>query len=299
MQRSGVLAIGECMVEMAPAGDGHYAMGFAGDTFNTAWYLRRQMPATVPVRYLTAIGTDATSDRMVAFMADEGIDTTHVARLPGATVGLYMIHLDGAERSFSYWRSTSAARRLAEDANRMDEALGGADLAYLSGITLAILSPESRDRLIVSLIRAKAAGCRIAFDPNLRPALWSDAATMQAAVSRAAAMADIVLPSFDEDSLHFGDEGPEATLHRYLSLGAGLVVVKDGPRPVWAATDDAQWRHDPAPATHLVDTTAAGDSFNAGFLAAHLTGAAPDVAMQRGAALARHVIGARGALVPN
>ena len=110
-----IVCIGECMVEMAPDPEGRYVMGFAGDTFNTAWYLRRALPAGWQVDYATAIGDDATSDQMLAFFRAEGIGTSHVQRLPGAGVGLYLITLAGAERSFSYWRSASAARRLAAD----------------------------------------------------------------------------------------------------------------------------------------------------------------------------------------
>ncbi|MEC8581608.1 MAG: PfkB family carbohydrate kinase, partial [Pseudomonadota bacterium] len=103
-----VLAIGECMVEMAPTGDGHYAMGFAGDTFNTAWYLRKLAGDDLNVSYFSAVGDDAASAQMTAFMQDAGV-TPELRVIPGASVGLYMISLKDGERSFSYWRSASAA----------------------------------------------------------------------------------------------------------------------------------------------------------------------------------------------
>ena len=124
------LAIGECMVELALQPDGAYAMGFAGDTFNTAWYARRSLPEAWRVGYLSAVGRDAVSDRMLAFMTGAGIDTRAVARLPDRTVGLYMIELVKGERSFSYWRGQSAARALAADAARLAAALDGVTLAY-------------------------------------------------------------------------------------------------------------------------------------------------------------------------
>ncbi len=141
MTQNRVVAIGECMVEMGPAAEpGLFRMGFAGDTFNTAWYLRRRLPAAWQVDYLSAIGTDGISATMAKFMEDAGIGTDHLARLPDATVGLYLIELKNGERSFAYWRGQSAARRLAEDDARLRAALSGASLAYLSGITLAILA---------------------------------------------------------------------------------------------------------------------------------------------------------------
>lgn len=286
------------MVELAPVQGGQFAKGFAGDTFNTAWYLRRVLPGDSEVAFLSAVGTDSISQEMLGFMADEGIDTSHVQRLRDRSVGLYMIHLNGAERSFSYWRSVSAARSLADDGAWIDAALADVDLVYLSGITLAILAPKARARLRGALGRARAAGTQVAFDPNIRPALWDDRTTMRRNISEMAAQADIVLPSFDDEASHFGDADPFATALRYGAGGAGLVVVKDGPRPVVTRSGAVTALHRvPAAAGSVVDTTAAGDSFNAGFLANLLAGASLETAVGAGAALAGRVIAGPGALV--
>jgi 2-dehydro-3-deoxygluconokinase len=285
------------MVELAPEEDGRFAMGFAGDTFNTAWYLRRTLPQGWTVDYLTAIGDDPISTRMSDFFAAEGIGTAHVRRIAGSSAGLYMITLSGAERSFSYWRSASAARRLAEDAATLQRALQGADLAYLSAITLAILPAPDRARLMDALAVARAGGTVLAFDTNLRPHLWPDAETMRRTVMSAAAQVDIVLPSFDEEALQFNDPNPEATARRYADAGARMVVVKNGAEEIVLQHAGQTLHHQPAAVASVVDTTAAGDSFNAGFLAAHLCGRPLPEALSEGARLARHVIGGRGALV--
>ena len=291
------VSLGECMVEMAPTAQGTFSMGFAGDTLNTAWYARRCLPAAWSVDYVTAVGTDAVSDRMLAFFTEAGLGTTHIARLADRTVGLYLIQLDHGERSFAYWRSTSAARTLAADPSRLAAALAGAGVAYVSGITLAILPDTDRPALLAALAAARTNGTRIVFDPNLRPRLWPSADAMRAAITNAARHADIVLPSFDDEAAHFGDADPDATARRYAGLGAGLVVVKNAAGPITALSAGTLTRHTPAPAVEVVDTTAAGDSFNAAFLAAHLTGAPLADAIRAGATLAARVIGARGALV--
>ncbi len=298
MTQNRVVSIGECMVEMGPAAEpGLFRMGFAGDTFNTIWYLRRRLPASWQADYLSAIGTDGVSATMAKFMEDAGIGTDHVARLPDATVGLYLIELKDGERSFAYWRGQSAARRLAEDDAHLRAALDGASLAYLSGITLAILPPPDRARLLAALADYRATGGRVAFDPNLRPRLWPSPAAMTEAVTDAARLADIALPSFDDEASAFGDADPEATARRYAALGAAEVIVKNGAGRMAALVDGAWSAHDPVPARDVVDTTAAGDSFNAGYLAARLTGAPVAEALAAGSALAGRVVGGRGALV--
>ena len=293
-----VVSIGECMVEIGPAEvPGLFRMGFAGDTFNTAWYIRRRLPADWAVDYVTAVGTDAASASMLAFMDSARIGTRHVARLPDATVGLYLIDLKDGERSFSYWRGQSAAKRLAEDEARLRAALAGADLAYLSGITLAILPPPDRARLLGALDDLRAQGGRVAFDPNLRPRLWPSRAAMTEAVTEAAGHADIALPSFEDDSAAFGDADPDSCARRYAALGASEVVVKNGAERMVALADGTRQAHDPVPAREIVDTTAAGDSFNAAYLACRLGGGPVAEAMAAGAALAARVVSGRGALV--
>ncbi|PTN01343.1 2-keto-3-deoxygluconate kinase [Rhodovulum imhoffii] len=292
------LSIGECMVELSDAGNGLYRRGFAGDTFNTAWYARRLLPAEWTISYGSCIGTDAVSAEMCAFMAGEGIDTTALRRLESRTVGLYMISLDAGERSFSYWRGQSAARMLTEDRVWLRGILSERDIVYFSGITLAILSSRGRDRLCDALAEARRGGAQIAFDTNLRPRLWEDRDTMRAGMRMGAKVADVVLPSFDEESWLFGDATPADTIARYRDCGARIVAVKDGGRAL-TLWDSGGPRSLPAIMVQdFVDTTAAGDSFAAAFLAGLASGKNPDAAGRSAMELAAKVIQFRGALVP-
>lgn len=294
---SNFLAIGECMVEMAPTADGTYAMGFAGDTLNTAWYLRKLLPADWQVSYMTAVGQDQVSARMLAFLAEAGIGTDHIRQLPGRTVGLYMIQLSKGERSFAYWRSNSAARLLAADEAFLDRGLLAAKTIYFSGISLAILPPDDRQRLLAALHRARTAGARVAFDPNLRPQLWESGDTMRAMITAAAGACDVVLPSFEDEAVHFGDKSAAKTAERYRSAGAGLAVVKNGPDEILCRDAAGEALYPAETVATIVDTTAAGDSFNAGFLAAYLTGSSQAVSILQASRLAAQVIMKRGALV--
>jgi 2-dehydro-3-deoxygluconokinase len=292
-----ILSIGEAMVELSAARDDLWRLGIAGDTLNTAWYLRRLLGPDWRVGYLSRVGEGAFSRKMLEFLAAEGIETAHVGRDPAREIGLYAISLKDGERSFSYWRDTSAAKGLADDPATLAGALDGCGLAYFSGITVAILPEAGRAALRAALAEARKRGARVVFDPNLRPRLWSDAAAMRAGIEDFAGVSDLVLPSFDDESTHFGDADAEATIRRYLDLGAGHVVVKNGGGPMRFGGGEGSGAIDDLSPERAVDTTAAGDSFNAGYLAAALAGADCAQAIRAGHALSRHVIRHPGALV--
>jgi 2-dehydro-3-deoxygluconokinase len=293
-----LLAIGECMVEMAATGDGLFRQGFAGDTFNTVWYARRALGPDWAVDYFTAVGDDSVSTRMLAFMTAEGIGTSRIARIPGRAPGLYLIELHGGERSFVYWREMSAARALADDEARLEAAVGGADAVYFSGITLAILSPEAQTRLLVALARAKARGAFVAFDSNIRPRLWPDEAAMRTAIRAAARVATLALPTVPDETWLFGEGTAAAVAARYRADGVAEVVVRAGAEPALVVWPDGETSVAPAQVSAPVDTTGAGDSFNGTYIAARLSGDPPEEAARKAHVTAGRVIGTYGALMP-
>lgn len=285
------------MVELAPTGDGHFAKGYAGDTFNCAWYARKLLPADWSVAYGTALGQDAMSEEVAGFIAAQGIETDAIKRHPTRTVGLYMISLENGERSFSYWRGESAARTIGDDGDWLDQILTGCDVVQFSGITLGILAPATRIRLTNALQRARRRGARVVFDTNLRPRLWESEGAMREGLTMGGSVADVVLPSFDEEQTIFADKTPAETAARYARLGAEEVVVKNGAGAVHVWSDIGPGGDvTPPKVPDVVDSTAAGDSFAAGYVAARAQGAAPLGAAEAACALAARVIAHRGAL---
>ncbi len=283
------------MVELRERPDGTLTHGHGGDTLNTAVYLAR---LGVAVDYVTALGDDGWSDAMVAHWQAEGVGTGLVRRLPGLLPGLYIIQIDPTgERRFSYWRDTAAARRLFDqpDAADLIDTLAGYDVLYFSGITLSIYGDTARGRLFEALERAQARGGQVVFDTNFRPRGWPDPAVARALYRRVFAIADIVLASVEDLDLLFGAEG-KAELHR-CRTEAELVLK--------LLTPATRIRHagqasvvEAAPVERVVDTTAAGDSFAAAYLAARLAGSAPRAAAQAGHRLAGVVVGYPGAIIP-
>lgn len=293
-----VAAIGECMMEFRHRGDGRYDLAYGGDTFNTAVYLRR---LGIAVDYVTALGGDPFSEDIVSLCRDEDIGTEHIARVPGRVPGLYLIETDTVgERTFFYWRDRSPAREIFEldSGPRVAEALQRFDLLYLSGITLSLYSERGVAALFSALDQARARGCRVAFDGNYRPTGWPDAAAARAAFDAVTRRVDIVLPTFDDERLVYGDADGPGCARRYLAAGVEEVVVKDGSRGCLIAVADGTHVVGVESVVDPVDTTAAGDSFNAGYLGARLNGARPENAARVGHRLAATVIRHPGAIIP-
>jgi 2-dehydro-3-deoxygluconokinase len=297
-----VAAIGECMIELSHLDKASLALAFGGDTLNTALYLARiNRRERLAVDYVTALGTDPYSDAMIEMWRTEGIGTETVARLPGKLPGLYLIRLDDSgERRFFYYRSAAAARELFSDGATLPQlaALAGYDLIYFSAITLSILNDPARDRFFAALGEARKTGRRVAFDSNYRPAGWPDLASAQHIIGRFLGEVDIALPTFDDEQRLFGDPDPAATVVRYAAHGVGEMAVKLGAEGCLVVSDDST-RMVPVPErVEPVDTTAAGDAFNAGYLALRLAGQSPDDAALAGHRLAAVVIRHRGAIIP-
>ena len=237
MAAKGIASVGECMIELSGADAGLWRMGFAGDSFNTLWALRALTDETTPADYVSAFGDDPFSRDQIAFLAGAGIGTASSPIIAGARPGLYAITLSGAERSFTYWRADAAARRLADDPAALAKSLENRALVYFSGISLAILEPPARQRLLAALAAARDQGALIAFDPNYRPRLWPDAEAARAAIVEALGVVDIALPTFPDEQALFGDANLKPAAMRMATAGVGEVVVKNGEEPALVWTD--------------------------------------------------------------
>lgn len=295
-----VACIGECMIELkqAPPGQasGFYSRGFGGDTLNTAVYLAR---LGVTVDYVTALGDDSLSGEMVAGWQAEGVGTARVVRLAGKLPGLYLIATDGkGERRFFHWRESAAARSLLDlpETESLLQSLSTYDLVYLSAITLSIFAGSGRGRLLSALRQARERGTRIAFDTNFRARGWPDLDVARRVFRDAFETSDIVLASTEDLVPLYAGESVEGLLAK---IPAPEVVLKLAEPASLICVDGITQRIEAEPVmAAVVDTTAAGDSFAAAYLAARLSGVRPVEAARAGHRLAGVVVCHPGAIIP-
>lgn len=294
-----IALIGECMIELQHRADGSLQQSFGGDTLNAAVYLRRELGDVGTVDYVTALGDDSFSDAMCQQWNAEGLGLGMVQRLPGRLPGLYCIQTDAnGERKFLYWRNEAAVRDCftTPAAVPILAALAGYDVVYFSGITLAVLGEMGRERLLHALIETRRRGGTVVFDNNYRPRLWASMDVARAAYHQVLAEVDMALLTEDDECALFGYTDSEQVFAAYPAIAE--VVLKRGADACLIRCKGERFAVPALKVETVVDTTAAGDSFSAAYLAARLKGASPQEAAKAGHRLASRVIQVPGALIP-
>jgi 2-dehydro-3-deoxygluconokinase len=298
-QKPHVICVGEVLIELTRAAEGMFAPSCGGDAFNAAIYLAR---AGLDVGFATAIGDDPYSDSIVALASAEQVSSALILRVPGRLPALCLIDRNrSGERVLSLWDEGAPARELFElpDWVRIAESLVSARLIYFSGITLSLYSNNGLGRLFAALEVARQQGAKVAFDGNFRPSGWKgNLARARAVFIEALKRVDIALPTYDDEAVLWGDPSPESTVARLQAFGIGEIVVKNGPNSALVAGSGTQ-EFVPVPEVVVpVDPTAAGDGFNAGYLAARVSGSDPAQAAIAAHRLAADVLRHHGALLP-
>lgn len=304
MMSKKIAVIGECMIELSEK-NAAVNRGFGGDTLNTSVYIARQTDASaLAVHYVTALGTDAFSQQMLESWQAEEVKTDLIQRMADRLPGLYYIETDDTgERTFYYWRNEAAAKFWleSEQSAAICEELATFDYLYLSGISLAILSPQSREMLLTLLRECRANGGQVIFDNNYRPRLWASKEETQQVYQQMLTCTDIAFLTLDDEDALWGEKPVAEVIARTHAVGVKEVVVKRGADSCLVSIVGEPQQEIPAvklPKEKVVDTTAAGDSFSAGYLAVRLTGGDARSAAVRGHLTASTVIQYRGAIIP-
>ncbi|MCY3751373.1 MAG: sugar kinase [Gammaproteobacteria bacterium] len=302
-----IAAIGECMIECREKWTGFKPVAgisreYSGDTLNALTYMARLLDRdSTELFYVTALGVDPDSAAMLAAWESEGINTAFVRRFRDKLPGSYTISTGPhGECRFSYDRDESAARALFRDdyAASLSDSLKGLKLLYLSGISVAILPPHDREMLLNLLQTLRRAGVIIVYDPNYRTALWASPREARDWAGRVYRETDVALPGFDDEKALFNDAAPEHACKRLADLGIAEVIMKNGSSLCLVTAGQGIVSFPVTFQDRVVDTTAAGDSFNAGYISARLCGHDIAASVRAGQILAGRVIQYPGAIIP-
>jgi len=297
------VAIGECMLEVQANGFGPSVLSYGGDTFNTAVYLRRcAARSDIEVSYATGLGKDHLSLTLHKEWKQLGLNLSALEYIEGRLPGMYLIETDlKGERTFHFWRESSAARAYFQaSVTALEKNIDQYDCLYFSGISLAILDKVSRARLFAVLKQAQQDGGRVVFDNNFRPKLWPDRQLAQSIYMEAFAVSHTAMITLDDHQAVFDFDTPQDALIHAQSLAIPEVVIKQGAQDTLVRPENtSEWLSIPTlPVKQVIDTTAAGDAFAAGYLSRRLCGANAEISAAFGNALASRVIQHRGALIP-
>ena len=305
-----VAVVGECMLELSgPDSDQvrqnsmksaiPLSLSYGGDTLNTAVYLSR---LGVDVQFFTALGDDIYSDWLLNQWRSEGVGCDYVRRVPGRLPGLYFIETDTAgERRFHYWRDQSPARELFDDPvirRSLFQSLLEFDVIYFSGITLSLYTGHALKNFFEFLPAFRERGGLVVFDSNYRPDRWLNEGRARAVFNSAYSSTDIALPTLDDERSLYPQESKEQVVKRLLGQGVAELVLKQGIEGSLVVKSRIQKTVLIDNAVKAIDTTAAGDSFNAAYLKDRFSGRACEAAAQSGHVLAARVVQSTGAIIP-
>jgi 2-dehydro-3-deoxygluconokinase len=253
-RRFDLLALGEAMIEFNQQGERDYLAGFGGDTSNCAIAAAR---LGARVAYCTQIGDDVFGEQLLALWREEGVDTGAVTRIAGAQTGLYFVTHSAAGHRFSYRRAGSAASLMTPATPGLG-LIGLSRWLHVSGISQAI-SSSACDTVFEALARARAAGTRMSYDVNYRPALWP-AHRARAILIETLRDCDLFLPGIDDLRELTGLDEPRSLIDWSHDQGARRVILKLGSRGC-VVSDGLGCFDLPAHPVQAVDATGAGDCF--------------------------------------
>ena len=294
-----IAVIGECMVELYQDQKSLYKQTFGGDTFNCSVYLKRTFKKA-KVEYITVLGKDALSKKMLNFFHSENLKTSYVDTLEDKNPGLYIINTKNGERSFSYWRGEAAAKELflTNSLDKMSEELLNFDMIYFSAITLAIMSEEGRNNMFRILKKARSQGVKVAFDSNYRPRLYKNSDEARKIYNQAIHYCDVFLPSIDDEKELWGELDTYSVIEKAKKAGCSEIVIKCGPEDIVYYENGFTKTIKTKAIKNIVDSTSAGDSFNGAYLATRLKGKSIEKSIKAAKKLASKVIMYKGAIMP-
>ena len=291
-----VCSIGEAMIEISNIKNSLYNQSFAGDTLNFCNYLDKKK---LNAFFLSAIGKSEINQSLLDFIKSKNISTKYIKQINQFEIGLYLIkNKDNGEKQFFYWRDESAAKQYFNNIDFLNlyKELKNFDYIYFSGITLSIIHISKLNNFIKLLKLLKSKKIKIVFDFNIRPSRWNKK-NLNIFLDSVLKFVDICFLS-GEDMNYWKNKNDiksyEQIVRKYKLKHS---IFRKNAKFTYVFLNKTRYVFKNKLLKTVVDTSGAGDGFNAAYLSNFIVNNDPVLALKAGSSLGSKIVMKKGAIV--
>ena len=291
-----VCSIGEAMIEISNIKNSFYNQSFAGDTLNFCNYLDKKK---LNAFFLSAIGKSEINQSLLDFVKSKNISTKYIKQINQFEIGLYLIkNKDNGEKQFFYWRDESAAKQYFNNIDFLNlyKELKNFDYIYFSGITLSIIHISKLNNFIKLLKLLKSKKIKIVFDFNIRPSRWNKK-NLNIFLDSVLKFVDICFLS-GEDMNYWKNKNNiksyEQIVRKYKLKHS---IFRKNAKFTYVFLNKTRYVFKNKLLKTVVDTSGAGDGFNAAYLSNFIVNNDPVLALKAGSSLGSKIVMKKGAIV--
>ena len=291
-----VCSIGEAMIEISNIKNSSYSQSFAGDTLNFCNYLDKKK---LNAFFLSAIGKSEINQSLLDFVKSKNISTKYIKQINQFEIGLYLIkNKDNGEKQFFYWRDESAAKQYFNNIDFLNlyKELKNFDYIYFSGITLSIIHISKLNNFIKLLKLLKSKKIKIVFDFNIRPSRWNKK-NLNIFLDSVLKIVDICFLS-GEDMNYWKNKNNiksyEQIVRKYKIKHS---IFRKNAEYTYVFLNKTRYVFKNKLIKKVVDTSGAGDGFNAAYLSNFIVNNDPVLALKAGSSLGSKIVMKKGAIV--
>ena len=290
-----VCSIGEAMIEISNVKNNLYNQSFAGDTLNFCNYLDKKK---LNAFFLSAIGKSEINQSLLDFIKSKNISTKYIKQINQFEVGLYLIkNKDNGEKQFFYWRDESAAKQYFNNIDFINlyKELKNFDYIYFSGITLSIIHVSKLNNFIKLLKLLKSKKIKIVFDFNIRPTRWNKK-NLNNFFDSVLKFVDICFLSGEDMSYWKNKNGIKSYEQIVRKYKIKHSIFRKNAKFTYVFLNKNKYVFKNKLLKKVVDTSGAGDGFNAAYLSNFIANNDPILALKAGSTLGSKIVMKKGAI---
>ena len=291
-----VCSIGEAMIEISNVKNNLYNQSFAGDTLNFCNYLDKKK---LNAFFLSAIGKSEINQSLLDFVKSKNISTKYIKQINQFEIGLYLIkNKDNGEKQFFYWRDESAAKQYFNNIDFINlyKELKNFDYIYFSGITLSIIHVSKLNNFIKLLKLLKSKKIKIVFDFNIRPTRWNKK-NLNNFFDSVLKFVDICFLSGEDMSYWKNKNGIKSYEQILTKYKIKHSIFRKNAKFTYVFLNKNKYVFKNKLLKKVVDTSGAGDGFNAAYLSNFIVNNDPILALKAGSTLGSKIVMKKGAIV--